>query len=73
MDIYLHVVQSGNMQMSINYNFIHSFHSTSFCGPLAMSRAAGNVVQWLHENRQDCCTTWAMDWASRNGHLDVVQ
>jgi hypothetical protein len=31
------------------------------------------VVQWLHENRTEGCTTKAMDDAAENGHLEVVK
>ncbi|KAG3144679.1 hypothetical protein PI126_g14057 [Phytophthora idaei] len=41
-----------------------------------MDEAAANghlrVVQWLHENRDEGCTTVATNAAS-NGHLSVVQ
>ncbi|GAB9477826.1 hypothetical protein Gpo141_00014984, partial [Globisporangium polare] len=43
----------------------------------AMDWAATNghlaVVQFLHENRGEGCTTKAMDGAARSGHLNVVQ
>jgi hypothetical protein len=42
-----------------------------------MDSAAGHghleVVQWLHENRKEGCTTKAMDCAAGNVHLEVVQ
>lgn len=31
------------------------------------------VVQWLHSNRQEGCTTRAVDDAAKNGFLDVVK
>jgi hypothetical protein len=31
------------------------------------------VVEWLHENRTEGCTTNAMDSATHNGHLHVVE
>jgi hypothetical protein len=31
------------------------------------------VVKWLHENRNEGCTTRAMNWASRYGHFEVVK
>ena len=31
------------------------------------------VIQWLHEHRTEGCTTNAMDFAARNGHLEIVQ
>ena len=40
---------------------------------LASKKGYLNVVQWLHENRSEGCTHWAMDWAAENGHLDVVK
>jgi len=27
----------------------------------------------LHDNRDEGCTEYAMDWAAENGHLDVVK
>ncbi|KAG1703744.1 hypothetical protein DVH05_006759 [Phytophthora capsici] len=42
-----------------------------------MDSAAENghlhVVKWLHENRDEGCTTKAMTCAARNGHLKVVR
>ncbi|EGZ19130.1 hypothetical protein PHYSODRAFT_354169 [Phytophthora sojae] len=31
------------------------------------------VVQWLHHNRLEGCTTEAMDGAASGGHLDIVK
>jgi hypothetical protein len=31
------------------------------------------VVKWLHANRNEGCTRYAMDRAEANGHLDVVR
>lgn len=31
------------------------------------------MVQWLHENRPEGCTTDAIDGAASWGHLDVVK
>src|SRR3989337_934342 len=31
------------------------------------------LVKWLHENRMEGCTIWAMEWAAQNGHLDIVK
>jgi hypothetical protein len=43
----------------------------------AMDQAAGkgylDVVKWLHENRTEGCTHWAIDQAIEYGHLDVVK
>ncbi len=43
----------------------------------AMDYASANghleVVNWLHENREEGCTEWAMDLAAANGHLPVVK
>ena len=30
-------------------------------------------IVWLHKNRTEGCTTDAMDWAARNGHLEVIK
>ncbi len=42
-----------------------------------MNLAAANghleVIKWLHENRNEGCSTWAMDWAVENGHSEVVK
>ena len=32
-----------------------------------------HVVEWLHTNRSEGCTSGAMDHAASNGHLHVVQ
>ena len=31
------------------------------------------IVKWVHENIQDCCTTRTMNNAAENGHLEVVK
>ena len=31
------------------------------------------VVKWLHENRNDGCSSHAMDHAASNGHIEVVK
>jgi hypothetical protein len=42
-----------------------------------MDYAADNgrldVLKWLHQNRNEGCTTDAMEWAVNNGHLHVVK
>lgn len=40
-----------------------------------MAAANGHldVAKWLHQNRAEGCTEYAMDAAARNGHLEVVQ
>ncbi|KAG2810492.1 hypothetical protein PC116_g16662 [Phytophthora cactorum] len=46
------------------------------CSSSAMNEAANNhldVVQWLHSNRTEGCTSDAMDLAAANGHLEMVQ
>ncbi len=32
-----------------------------------------DVIKWLHENRIEGCTPYAMLWASANDHLDVIK
>ncbi|KAI8923768.1 hypothetical protein BC831DRAFT_469530 [Entophlyctis helioformis] len=32
-----------------------------------------HIVQWLHANRTEGCTTRALDWAAEKGHLHVIQ
>lgn len=47
------------------------------CCQEAMDSAAEfghlEIVQWLHENREEGCTSDAMDMAASNGHLHVVR
>jgi len=31
------------------------------------------ILQWLHANRSEGCSTRAMDWAASSGHVDVVR
>ncbi|KAI8924601.1 hypothetical protein BC831DRAFT_464798, partial [Entophlyctis helioformis] len=40
---------------------------------LAASHGRLHVIQWLHANRTEGCTTQAMDNAAVCGHLEVVQ
>lgn len=44
-----------------------------FLMDLASSLGHLHLVQWLHENRSEGCTTNAMDCAAYNGHLDVIK
>jgi hypothetical protein len=32
-----------------------------------------SVIQWLHENRWEGCTTKAMDGAAANGNFEMVK
>ena len=55
-----------------------SMNANMLCGwEKAMDGAARNghltVVEWLHQNRKEGCSTLAMNGAARNGHLPVVQ
>src|SRR5436853_597171 len=44
---------------------------------IAMNLADRNghleVVKWLHQNRKEGCSEWAMDHAAEYGHLEVVK
>lgn len=31
------------------------------------------MIKWLHYNRKEKCTTWAMDGAAGNGHFDILK
>jgi hypothetical protein len=31
------------------------------------------VIKWLHVNRTEGCTYWAMNYAAEHGHLEVVK
>ncbi|TYZ67687.1 hypothetical protein PybrP1_006083, partial [[Pythium] brassicae (nom. inval.)] len=58
--------------------WVHANIPTESCGTAAMDQAAGSgrldmLVQWLHNNRVEGCTTNAMNWAARHDHLEVVQ
>ena len=39
---------------------------------LAANSGHLEVVQWLHDNRSEGCTTDAMDRAAGKGHFEVV-
>lgn len=45
--------------------------------PVAMDYAAAgghlDIVEWLHNNTRQGCTTAAMDWAAVGGHVEVLQ
>jgi hypothetical protein len=32
-----------------------------------------HIVKWLHQHRDEKCSTFAMDWASEGGYLDIVE
>ena len=32
-----------------------------------------NIIKWLHENRTEGCTSYAIESAARNGYLDIVK
>jgi hypothetical protein len=42
-----------------------------------MDFAAGNgyleIVEWLHKNRKEGCTTDAMDFAAKYGKFEIVE
>jgi ankyrin repeat protein len=40
---------------------------------LAAEKGHLEVIKWLHENRDEGCTSDAMDWAAKNGHQEVVK
>jgi hypothetical protein len=40
---------------------------------LAAENGHLHVVEWLHENRREGCTTVAMNRAAGKGHLHVVE
>jgi ankyrin repeat protein len=46
-----------------------------YCRAMDTAAAYGyiDVVQFLHENRNEGCTIDAIDNAAKNGHLEVVQ
>ena len=45
----------------------------SYMWEWAVRQGRLDVVKWLHENRNEGCTTDAMDHAASNGYLDVVK
>ncbi len=63
-------IETGNLDM------VRLFPDSDF-SVKAMNNAAKhghlNLVQWLHENRREGCTDWAVVIAAQNGHLEVVQ
>lgn len=32
-----------------------------------------HIIEWLHNNTDEKCTTWAMDFAAEYGHLNIVK
>ena len=48
--------------------------TTHLTNPIDILSKAGclQVIKWLHENCTKGCTEWAMNWAAKNRHLDVV-
>ncbi len=52
-----------------------TFYNRKGCTTYDWSAERGHlaVVEWLHENRTEGCTTDAMDGAASAGHLDVVK
>ena len=40
---------------------------------MLLNRGDLDVVKWLHENRSEGCSIWAMDYAANNGHLEIVK
>ncbi|KAH9109450.1 hypothetical protein AeMF1_015478 [Aphanomyces euteiches] len=58
--------------------YMHAQPDNDFCfsiNDMAFASAVGSldVVKFLHENRQEGCTTKAMDVACTNGHLGIVK
>jgi hypothetical protein len=40
---------------------------------LAAKNGHLKVIEWLHKNKKEGCTTDAMDGAAMNGHLEMVE
>lgn len=58
-----------------HFELIQSLHSKGIeCSTAAMDNAAQSnrldIVQWLHQNRSEGCTTAAMDVAAGHGYLE---
>lgn len=55
----------------------HEFGTSFRWTPWVMHSAAWggwlNIVKWLHEKREEGCTTWTINYAAAHGHLDVVE
>ena len=53
----------------------HSEHMVFTTATMDWAAAYGRleIVKWLHENRSEGCTPWAMDLSTRAGHFEVTK
>jgi len=70
--------KDGNIAASYGYlELIKERHEYLKFGIDAMDYAARNghldVIKWLHINRSEGCTKYAMAMAAEHGHLDVLK
>lgn len=56
---YAKFLKVNHMRSSAEFNTVH--------------RGYTPTVKFLHANRREGCTTWAMNEAVKNGHLEVVK
>nr|KAJ3415137.1 hypothetical protein HK105_001583 [Polyrhizophydium stewartii] len=70
-DILSSAAQRGNLAIVMH------LHKRGFKSSFAMDQAAGaghlEVLEFLHHNRAEGCTTAAMDRAAENGHVGVLE
>ncbi|RLN95145.1 hypothetical protein BBJ28_00022003 [Nothophytophthora sp. Chile5] len=73
-DGYVNAAMGGHLEV---LKYLHEKHlrNGSKQSPMDVAAKSGflDVVQWLHENRSEECTSAAMHHAAVNGHMDVVK
>ena len=60
----------GNLQ-AFKYSVLQGYSQTTM--DIASARGHLEVIQWLHDNREEGCTSRALSLAAGRGHLKTVQ
>ena len=66
---------TDNLKLIKSYYRLNIFFHLTYTKHMNLAASNGHleVVKWLHENRKEGCTYWAMDYAASNGHLEIVK
>jgi hypothetical protein len=72
-EIWKHVVESGDLKAVIDLDLKKTSGITDRIVDYACCQGHFDIVKYLLENRNEGCTTWAMDWAALYNRLDILE